>query len=122
MTMKVWASPSEALLHGACAICLGGGETFDIVLGRVGKCSGCGGTGLLDDMLARNCDEPDCPDHPRKPRHLHLVSDNDIAHELNVAPVCPGCGAVAELNGPFWETAHVIGCTWMADPDSEPYD
>lgn len=61
--MKVWQSPSEAIKNDACAICLGGGETFDIVLGKNGPCSGCGGTGRLDDMIARQCDDPDCPEH-----------------------------------------------------------
>jgi hypothetical protein len=61
----VWPTPSVAIEHDACAVCLGGGETFDIVLGRVGLCSGCGGTGALADMLARQCDDPDCPEHGR---------------------------------------------------------
>ena len=59
----VWASPSEAIKHGACPMCLGGGETFHIVLDRPGPCSGCGGSGQLADMLAHQCDDPDCPDH-----------------------------------------------------------
>lgn len=61
---RVWATPSQAIQNGACAVCLGGGSTHDVVLGRVGPCSQCGGTGSLDDMLARQCDDPDCPDHP----------------------------------------------------------
>lgn len=63
--MKVWPSPSVAILNGACAICLGSGETFDIVLDRLGPCSACGGTGLLADMLAHQCDDPNCPEHQR---------------------------------------------------------
>lgn len=59
----VHASPSEAIRHGACAVCLGGGMTFNLVLGQLGKCSQCGGTGSLDDMLANQCDDPDCPEH-----------------------------------------------------------
>lgn len=65
--VRVWPSPSEAIKHGACAVCLGGGMTFDLVLGRLGLCSQCGGSGSLDDMLARQCGNPDCPDHGRKP-------------------------------------------------------
>ena len=61
--MRTWQAPSEAIRHNACAVCLGGGMTLDIVLGRLGYCSGCGGTGSLDDMLARQCGNPDCPDH-----------------------------------------------------------
>lgn len=60
---NVWPSPSVAITNGACAICLGGGETFDVVLGALGPCSGCGGTGSLDDMLRLQCDDADCPDH-----------------------------------------------------------
>jgi hypothetical protein len=58
-----WSTPSEAIEHGACAVCLGDGTTYDVVLGRVGACSGCGGTGRLDDMLRNQCDDPDCPEH-----------------------------------------------------------
>lgn len=61
--MKVWQSPSVAIANGACPMCLGGGDTFHIIEGQVGPCSGCGGSGLLDDLLARQCDDPDCPDH-----------------------------------------------------------
>lgn len=61
----VWQSPSVAIANDACPMCLGGGETFHIVLDRLAPCSGCGGSGKLADMLARNCDDPDCPDHPR---------------------------------------------------------
>lgn len=61
--MKVWASPSEAIKNGACCVCLGGGETFDIVLDRLGACSGCGGSGRLDDMVRLLCNNPDCPEH-----------------------------------------------------------
>ena len=63
MATRVYPTPSEAIKHDACAICLGGGETFDIILGRLGPCSGCGGTGNLDDMLARQCGDPQCPEH-----------------------------------------------------------
>lgn len=45
--MKVWQSPSEAIRHGACPICLGGGDTLDIVLGLLRPCSGCHGSGDL---------------------------------------------------------------------------
>lgn len=62
---KVWPSPSAAIEHEACAVCLGGGTTLDIVLGRVGPCSACGGSGTLSDMLAGQCDDPACPDHGR---------------------------------------------------------
>ena len=62
---KVHPTPSAAIEAGACAVCLGGGTTLDIVLGRVGPCSGCGGSGRLGDMLARQCDDPACPDHGR---------------------------------------------------------
>lgn len=58
-----YPTPSVAIANGACAICLGGGETFDIVLGRTGPCSGCGGSGLLADMVARQCVDPNCPEH-----------------------------------------------------------
>jgi len=44
-------------------MCLGDGETFHVVLDRLGPCSGCGGTGRLDDMLRRQCTDPECPDH-----------------------------------------------------------
>lgn len=54
------------------------------------------------------------------------------------APVCPGCGAVGVLAAQplpaalwgeatggvvawHWVTQHDTGCTWMADPDAEPY-
>ena len=60
---RVWPTPSAAIRNGACAVCLGGGTTWDIILDRLGPCSQCGGSGLLDDMLARQCDNPDCPDH-----------------------------------------------------------
>jgi hypothetical protein len=60
---RVYPTPSVAIRNGACAVCLGGGETFDIILGRLGPCSGCGGTGRLHDMLANQCDNPVCPDH-----------------------------------------------------------
>lgn len=69
--MKVWPSPSEAIKHGACAICLGGGETFDIVLDQLGPCSACHGSGKLKDMLANQCDDPKCPEHGR----LKLVAE-----------------------------------------------
>lgn len=44
-------------------------------------------------------------------------------------PVCPGCEAVGvyhEVNDPailtwWWETVHKNGCSWLANPDSEPY-
>ena len=62
---KVWQTPSVAIAHDACAVCLGGGTTLDIVLGRLGPCSACGGRGALADMLARQCDDPDCPEHGR---------------------------------------------------------
>jgi hypothetical protein len=74
--MKVWPSPSEAIQNDACAVCLGGGVTFQIDLGELAPCTGCGGTGSLADMLARNCDDPHCPDHGT-PRHLHLVPKPD---------------------------------------------
>jgi hypothetical protein len=62
--VKVWSTPSVAIQHGACAVCLGGGTTFDIVLDRVGPCSQCGGTGRLVDMLRNQCDDPfNCPEH-----------------------------------------------------------
>ena len=60
---RVWPTPSEAIRHNACPVCLGGGETFNIVLDQLGPCSACGGTGDLDDMLANQCDIPGCPDH-----------------------------------------------------------
>lgn len=39
------------------------------------------------------------------------------------APVCPGCGARATWNPDdgVWETFHNRDCTWMNDPESEPY-
>ncbi len=46
----------------------------------------------------------------------------DTPQNINPAPVCPGCGAIAVLLGPVWETRHELDCTWMADPDAEPYD
>jgi len=46
----------------------------------------------------------------------------DIPFGGRVHRRCPGCGAIAELNGPVWETRHELDCTWMADPDAEPYD
>lgn len=47
---RVHPTPSVAIKHGACPCCLGGGETLDVVLGKVGKCSWCGGSGKLDDI------------------------------------------------------------------------
>lgn len=61
--MKVWPTPSEAIKHNACPMCLGGGETFHIILDALGPCSGCGGSGTLDDFFAHGCDDPMCPDH-----------------------------------------------------------
>jgi len=71
--VKVWPTPSEAIKNDACAICLGGGVTYQVDLGALNPCTGCGGTGLLSDMLARNCDDPHCPEHGGAARHLHLV-------------------------------------------------
>lgn len=68
--MKVYPTPSEAISHGACAVCLGGGETFDIVLDRLGRCSVCGGSGLLTDMLANQCTDPECPEHHPDTKHI----------------------------------------------------
>jgi hypothetical protein len=48
------------------------------------------------------------------------TTPNEIT-AINPAPVCPGCGAVAELDGAFWVTKHELDCSWMADPDAEPY-
>jgi DnaJ-class molecular chaperone len=58
-----FSSPSAAFKAGACPVCLGDGETFHIVLDRIAPCSGCGGTGKLEDMLRRQCSDPNCPDH-----------------------------------------------------------
>lgn len=67
---RVWSTPSEAIRHDACAVCLGGGETFDIIADKLGPCSQCGGTGLLDDMIANQCNDPDCPDHGGSDRQV----------------------------------------------------
>lgn len=61
--LMTWRSPSDAIQHEACAVCLGDGRTYDLVLGSMGVCSACGGSGQLDDMLANTCDDPRCPDH-----------------------------------------------------------
>lgn len=66
--MPTYHTPSQAIANGACAVCLGSGETHDVVLGRVGTCSGCCGSGLLTDMLRNQCDDPDCPEHGRTSR------------------------------------------------------
>lgn len=66
--MRVWPTPSEAVRHDACPVCLGGGETFHIIEDQLGPCSGCGGTGSLDDMLRRQCSDPNCPDHGGRPQ------------------------------------------------------
>ena len=57
------ATPSTAIAEGLCPMCLGDGETFHVVLDRLGPCSGCGGFGRLDDMLRRQCTDPECPEH-----------------------------------------------------------
>lgn len=83
MATRVYPTPSEAIKHDACAICLGGGETFDIVLDRLGKCSGCGGSGDLDDMLARQCGDPRCTEHGRlTPTALAPSEEPDDPPEL----------------------------------------
>ena len=46
-------------------MCLGTGTTFHIIEDRLGYCSGCGGAGTLDAMMANQCDDPECPDHGR---------------------------------------------------------
>jgi hypothetical protein len=56
-------TPSEAVRRGLCPMCLGTGETFHIVLGRLAPCSGCGGGRTLDAMTAHQCVDSDCPDH-----------------------------------------------------------
>jgi DnaJ-class molecular chaperone len=58
-----WPTPSEALAHDACALCLGDGRTFDLVLGEPRACSACDGSGQAQDMYAHLCDDPRCPDH-----------------------------------------------------------
>lgn len=72
------ASPSEAIAAGDCPMCLGGGETWQLLPAGVlpgglptegwglASCTGCDGTGLLADYLARACTDPDCPDHHPK--------------------------------------------------------
>lgn len=75
----VWPTPSQAIANGACGVCLGGGETYDIILNRLGPCSGCGGSGSLDDMLARQCDDPNCPDHRGRTisvGHVHVLTEH----------------------------------------------
>lgn len=56
-------TPSTAIAAGACALCLGDGQTYHLDLDRIAACSACGGSGRLDDMLLCTCGDPACPDH-----------------------------------------------------------
>ena len=52
-----------------------------------------------------------------------MSDHNEADHEHEVepeAPVCPGCGAVA-IKPVGWLTSHDRDCTWLNDPDAEPY-
>lgn len=53
--------------------------------------------------------------------HYHLSKDELGPAPEYPAPVCPSCGVVAVWMGNYWESAHTLDCTWMADPDSEEY-
>jgi hypothetical protein len=69
-------------------------------------------------------------DEPIVTKTGRVLTDADIqalADEAEAGyPVCPGCGAIARhvanpILGPTWETVHEDDCSWMHDPDSEPY-
>lgn len=64
---RTYPTPSAAITHGACALCLGRGITTKVTARGTddegSPCWGCGGSGLLDDMLARQCDDPNCVEH-----------------------------------------------------------
>jgi hypothetical protein len=68
--------------------------------------------------------------------HEHTFRETGTPKEEPPAatPVCPSCGAVGVYTEKtvsrlgtydvivwWWTTMHDPGCTWMADPDAEPY-
>ena len=51
---------------------------------------------------------------PEPPDDWELTGFDDVT--------CPACGAKAQLQvRGWWETSHGTDCTWLADPESEPY-
>jgi hypothetical protein len=62
-TTQTADTPSQAIEMGLCPMCLGHGDIFHIVEGKVGPCSGCNGGKTLEAMTAHQCPDGDCEDH-----------------------------------------------------------
>lgn len=48
------------------------------------------------------------------------MSDEWTDDDFEEPPVCPGCKAVA-FKPKGWLTTHEQDCSWLNDPDAEPY-
>jgi DnaJ-class molecular chaperone len=58
-----YPTPSAAIANDACPLCLGDGITYKLLTDQLSACSACGGSGLLADTMARQCDDPHCVEH-----------------------------------------------------------
>jgi hypothetical protein len=80
---------------------------------------------LIASVVAAFIERTADHDEPIVTKTGKVLTDADIqalADEAEAGyPVCPGCKAIA-TKGPWgWETVHEDDCSWMHDPDSEPY-